>query len=72
VAEEWWRRSLPFFLGAWSVVIMDTIIGLQFWRWPANAKMKVPPSPLISEGEGQGLLSDVVVIYGAPSAPVPA
>lgn len=57
VAEEWWGRSLPFFLGAWTVVTMDAIIGIQFWRWPA--KEVIP----IVESERQRLLPDATA-YG--------
>ncbi|CUS15372.1 unnamed protein product [Tuber aestivum] len=57
-ADEWWSRTLPFFLGAWSVVIMDTIVGLQFYRWPPK-KDKLEVVGVQVEGERQGLLSEV-------------
>ncbi|KAG0641487.1 PQ loop repeat-domain-containing protein [Tuber brumale] len=62
VADEWWSRTLPFFLGAWSVVIMDAIVGLQFYRWPPKKdELEVVGAQV--EGEGQGLLSEIESSY---------
>ncbi|PWW76729.1 hypothetical protein C7212DRAFT_344198 [Tuber magnatum] len=62
VADEWWGRTLPFFLGAWSVVIMDAIVGLQFYRWPPK-KDELEVVGTQGEGERQVLLSGVDSSY---------
>ncbi|RPB02652.1 hypothetical protein L873DRAFT_1673155 [Choiromyces venosus 120613-1] len=64
VADEWWSRTLPFFLGAWSVVIMDAIIGLQFYLWPPRKdELEVVGTAAEVEGERQGLLSEADSSY---------
>lgn len=43
--EEWWGRSLPFFLGAAGVLCMDAAVGVQYLCW----------------GEGEVVVKDEVV-----------
>jgi len=67
VADEWWSRTLPFFLGAWTVLIMDSIVGLQFYRWPPK-KDELGVVGTQIEGERRGLLSDVESSYNEARA----
>ncbi|KAI5777153.1 PQ loop repeat-domain-containing protein [Geopyxis carbonaria] len=30
---EWWSRTLPFFLGAAGVLVLDAAVGWQWWIW---------------------------------------
>ncbi|KAL7267746.1 hypothetical protein RUND412_009653 [Rhizina undulata] len=38
-AEEWWGRTLPFFLGSAGVLAMDAVVGWQFLLWGEGAKV---------------------------------
>ncbi|TGZ76530.1 hypothetical protein EX30DRAFT_344798 [Ascodesmis nigricans] len=39
-AEEWWSRSLPFFLGAFGVLVMDFLVFMQWIWWGEGEKQE--------------------------------
>lgn len=53
-AAEWWKRTLPFFFGAFGVLAMDATVALQFKLWGhlSGEKQAVQDA----EGEREALL----------------
>lgn len=48
-AAEWWRRTLPFFFGAFGVLAMDATVALQFKLWGHLSGEK----QAVEDGEGE-------------------
>lgn len=66
-AVDWWKRTLPFFFGAFGVLAMDATVALQFKLWGnlTGEKQAVEND----EGERETLLVEAVRLpedgYGA-------